>query len=91
MTELRCMEFLKGSVVISKAGRDQGYYLAVVGEEDGKILVADGKERPLSRPKRKNPKHLQKTDFNIELLQLTDKKLRTYLRNLRTFEEKGQA
>ena len=85
------MEFLKGSVVISKAGRDQGYYLAVVGEEDGKILVADGKERPLSRPKRKNPKHLQKTDFNIELLQLTDKKLRTYLRNLRTFEEKGKA
>ena len=85
------MEFLKGSVVISKAGRDQGYYLAVVGEEDGKILVADGKERPLSRPKRKNPKHLQKTDFNIDLLQLTDKKLRTYLRNLSTFEEKGQA
>lgn len=85
------MEFLKGSVVISKAGRDKGYFMAVVGEEDGKVLVADGKERPLSRPKRKNPKHLQKTDFKIELLQLTDKKLRTILRNLRTFEEKGQA
>lgn len=65
--------------------------MAVVGEENGKVLVADGKERPLSRPKRKNPKHLQKTDFKIELLQLTDKKLRTVLRNMSTFEEKGQA
>lgn len=80
------MEFLKGSVVVSKAGRDQGYFMAVVGEESGRVLVADGKERPLSRPKRKNPKHLQKTDKNIELAQLTDKKLRTYLRSLSTFE-----
>lgn len=81
------MEFLKGSVVVSKAGRDQGYFMAVVGEENGRVLVADGKERPLSRPKRKNPKHLQKTDKSIELEQLTDKKLRTFLRQLSTFEE----
>lgn len=85
------MEFLKGSVAVSKAGRDKGYFMVVVGEENGRLLVADGKERPLSRPKRKNPKHLQRTDYKIELLQLTDKKIRTYLRNLSTFEEKGQA
>lgn len=76
------MDFEKGNVVISKAGRDKGYFMAVVGEEKGYPLVADGKERPLERPKRKNPKHLQKTNFNIDLEQLTDKKLRTYLRSL---------
>ncbi len=85
------MEILKGSVVISKAGRDQGYFMAVVGEENGMLLVADGKERPLLRPKRKNPKHLQRTNYKIDTEQLTDKKLRAFLRNLSTFEEKGQA
>lgn len=85
------MEIIKGSVVISRAGRDKGYFMAVVGEDKGILLVADGKERPIGRPKRKNPKHLQKTNHRIELEQLTDKKLRVFLRNLSTFEEKGQA
>ncbi len=85
------MEFEAGNVVISKAGRDKGYFLAVIGEENGNILVADGKERPLERPKKKNPKHLQKTNYKIDLEQLTDKKLRTHLRKLSRPEEKGQA
>lgn len=76
------MDFEKGTVVISKAGRDKGYFMAVIGEEKDYPLVADGKERPLERPKRKNPKHLQKTNFKVDLEQLTDKKLRTYLRSL---------
>lgn len=79
------MEFETGYVVISKAGRDKGYYMAVVGidKEKDLVIVADGKERPLDRPKRKNPKHLQRTDFRIELEQVTDKKLRTFLRSLK--------
>lgn len=85
------MEFEAGNVVISKAGRDKGYLLAVIGEEKGNILVVDGKERPLERPKKKNPKHLQKTNFKIDLEQLTDKKLKAYLRKLSRPEEKGQA
>ena len=48
-----------GTVVISLAGRDKGYYLCVVGGESGCVLVCDGKERPLGRPKKKNPKHLR--------------------------------
>jgi len=51
--------FEPGTVVISLAGRDKGYYLCVAGEESGCVLVCDGKERPLGRPKRKNPKHLE--------------------------------
>ena len=75
------MEFEKGTVVISKAGRDKGYFMVVLDEADGYVTVADGKERPLDRPKRKNPKHLQKTNRKLSLEQLTDKKLRTVLRN----------
>ncbi len=85
------MEFETGTVVISKAGRDKGYFMAVVGREGGNLLVADGKERPLSRPKKKNPKHLQKTNRKVDLEQLTDKKLRTLLGTMGRLEEKGQA
>ena len=46
------MDLKTGTVVISKAGRDKGRALAVVGQADGYVLVADGKERPLSRPKK---------------------------------------
>ncbi len=45
-------------VVKSVAGRDKDGLLVVVGECDGYVLVADGKERPLERPKRKNRRHL---------------------------------
>ena len=75
------MEFEKGTVVISKAGRDKGCFMAVLDQADGYVIVADGKERPLERPKRKNPRHLQKTNRKLGLEQLTNKKLRTVLRN----------
>ncbi len=59
--------------------------MAVIGTDDEKdfVIVADGKERPLERPKRKNPKHLQKTNYKIDLEQLTDKKLRRFLNDLK--------
>ena len=47
-----------GQIVCSRAGRDKGYFMVVVKESDGAFFVADGKERPLERPKLKNPKHL---------------------------------
>ena len=43
-----------GRIVCSKSGRDKGYFLAVVKEEDGFLYVCDGKERTLEKPKRKN-------------------------------------
>ena len=75
------MDFTKGSVVVSKAGRDKGYLLAVVGSEKDFVLVADGKERPLERPKRKNPKHLAKTAMTVSLENITDRELRRVLRH----------
>lgn len=57
------MELKIGSVVISKAGRDKGYFLAVTNITDEGVFVCDGKERPVERPKKKNSLHLAKTGF----------------------------
>ena len=69
-----------GNVVFSKAGRDKGRFMVVVGLKEDGLLVADGKERPLDRPKLKNPKHLQKTNTILEKEQYsTNKSLRRAL------------
>ena len=47
-------------VVISTAGRDQGACFYVIQEEDQYLLLANGKDRPLDKPKRKKRKHVQK-------------------------------
>lgn len=48
-----------GRVVFSKSGRDMGRYFIIVGIEDKDyVLIADGKVRTLSKPKRKKLKHL---------------------------------
>ena len=41
----------RGRVVISLAGRDKGRLLAVMQEEKNRVLICDGKERPVDRPK----------------------------------------
>lgn len=83
------MDFRKGMVVISRAGRDSGKAMAVVDVRDGYVFVCDGKERRLESPKRKNPKHLAKTDRIVppeQMEQITNRKLRTVLRE-QTAEE----
>ena len=56
------MEIKRGTVVVSVAGRDKDHLLAVVGTENGRVLVCDGTERPLRRPKSKNPIHIRITE-----------------------------
>ncbi|MCI6640065.1 MAG: KOW domain-containing RNA-binding protein [Pygmaiobacter massiliensis] len=55
------MDYQKGQIVLSRAGRDKGRFLAVVATSQGRVLVADGKEHRLAKPKAKNPKHLSGT------------------------------
>ena len=55
------MELKVGQLVYSKAGRDRGKFLAVMKISDCGVYVADGKERPLERPKCKNLKHIGTT------------------------------
>ena len=51
------MDIVKANVVISTAGRDKGEPFFVLGTEGDFLLLADGKTRPVERPKRKRRKH----------------------------------
>ena len=82
------MELIKGSVVISKAGRDKGYFLAVTEITDDGIYVCDGKERPVERPKKKNPLHLAKTRYVLtEEETATNRSLKRALKRFSNSEE----
>ena len=56
----RISDFNIADVVVSTAGRDQGCFFYVIQEEDQYLLLANGKDRPLDKPKRKKRKHVQK-------------------------------
>ena len=47
-------------VVVSTAGRDQGKLFYVVGTDPVYLMLANGKDRTLDKPKRKKRKHVQK-------------------------------
>ena len=47
-------------VVVSTAGRDSGEWFYVIAEDPIYLLLANGKDRPLDKPKRKKRKHVQK-------------------------------
>ena len=47
-------------LVISTAGRDQGSLYYCVGREGHYVMLANGKDRTLDKPKRKKQKHVQK-------------------------------
>lgn len=76
------MKLNKGSVVRAAAGRDSGKLFAVTEVQGGYCFIADGKTRKLASDKRKNIKHICPTDSMIDLNDITDKKLRTLLRQL---------
>lgn len=68
------MKVVKGSVVRSLAGRDKGNLLCVVGESDEFFILADGKERPLQKPKRKNKKHVADIALSLNEQQMSANK-----------------
>mgnify|MGYP000119369896 CR=1 FL=1 len=78
---------LVGSIVVSRAGRDEGEQYVVVGTlGEGMVLLADGERRPLGRPKKKNVKHIRVVDVDPVLRdklisgeQVTDEEVRTAL------------
>lgn len=74
------MSFEQGRLVTATAGRGTGRLYAVLGCEDGRVLVADGESRPLAHPKRKSPRHLEAQDCVLPAQTLThDKQLREAL------------
>ena len=53
------MELDKSSLVVSKAGRDQGQLFYVIDTDEQFVYLADGKSRKLEKPKRKKRKHIE--------------------------------
>ena len=73
----------KGTVVRSLAGRDKGALLAVMQSENGSVLVCDGKERPIDRPKSKNIRHVECVGLSVtENDMRTNKALKKALRQI---------
>ena len=49
-----------GQIVLSLAGHDSGTLYVVLRREGERFLLADGRNRKLHNPKRKNGKHLER-------------------------------
>lgn len=80
MTQTLCF----ASVVLSLAGRDKGQLLAVVRSDDTGVWLADGKRRPLARPKRKNRRHVKALSGTLDAAAMTtDRALRRALTGYR--------
>ena len=64
-----------GKIVYSLSGRDKGKYLVVINCDNNYVFVADGKERKLQSPKRKNIKHISLTADTLNPDQFKTNKL----------------
>ena len=60
------MDFVRGQLVRSKAGRDKTRTLAVLAVDGPMLLVADGNLRKLDNPKRKKMQHVAPTTTVLE-------------------------
>ena len=76
------MNITAGTGGISRAGHDCGRAMLVVRNDGEFLFVADGKERKLEKPKKKNKKHVRATSRVINPAGLTDRSLRRTLREL---------
>ena len=80
----RISEFIISDVVMSTAGRDAGTLFYVIGTDPEFLMLANGKDRTLDKPKRKKRKHIQKvlrSETRVaEKLRAGDKVLNSELR-----------
>ena len=77
------MEYAEGMVVRSIAGRDAGGWFVVMQVENGFCHIADGRRRSIAVPKKKNPLHLRKTSYTLDLAQIgSDRQLKRLLAQL---------
>jgi ribosomal protein L14E/L6E/L27E len=60
-----------GQIVLSKKGRDKGKAFIVMAAEGEYVFLADGKLRPLTKPKKKKVRHIQPTNTVVDLVTAT--------------------
>ena len=53
-------EMTVSDVVVALAGRDKGKLFYVIGDDPQFLLLANGKDRTLEKPKRKKRRHVKK-------------------------------
>ena len=53
-------DYMISDVVLSTTGRDKGKIFYVIGTEGDLLLLANGKDRTLDKPKRKSLRHVRK-------------------------------
>ena len=53
-------DIIISDVVVSTAGREKGKLFYVIGTDPVYLMLANGKDRTLDKPKRKKRKHVQK-------------------------------
>ena len=76
------MPIVRGQIVRSKAGKDKDTFLVVTEICEKGLLVCDGKDRPIERPKLKNLRHLSLTNSFLTEEQLsTNRSVRHGLRD----------
>lgn len=75
------MDICKGNLVYSRAGRDKGGLFLVLSAEENYAYIADGNTRKVSAPKRKNIRHLNKTNtvLNMDFDNISDSQVRKAL------------
>ncbi len=71
------MRIVEGMIVLSDAGHDKDRFGVVLRLDGGFAYIADGKYATITKPKRKNLKHLKPTSEILDLSFCdTDKKIR---------------
>lgn len=81
------MDYQKGMIVRSAAGRDKGGFFVVLDFDDNYAIICDGKRRSLEKTKRKKWKHLCVTKAVLQgYSTATNKEIRRVLAN---FQSKG--
>ena len=73
------MELKAGMIVRNKAGHNIGDFFVLLSVQGSFAYVTDGKHKKVENPKKKNIKHLQRTNSTIELDDITNKKIRAVL------------
>ncbi len=82
------MDILKGMVVRSIKGHDKKRFYLVINIENDYAFISDGKTRRSEKPKKKNVKHLSKTNIFVdETFIYTNKKIRQFLWKYNYLEE----
>lgn len=57
---------LVGKLVLSTKGRDKGIYLAVIGENETHLVLANGRHRRIESPKHKKIKHVEVLNKSLD-------------------------